>query len=140
MAKKSNEPEKKEYILKPGYTHNGFDDEGNRHEFVGGQKDNDRVFLTESQAAQFKDRFESLEDLKERQKLESELAKNQKDMAKIRAALEEKGMSLDDLIASAESTTKKPDPSPPVGTPEPAPADVTPAPVGSTPNPVNAKK
>lgn len=136
MAKAKNaEAKQQEYVLKRGYTHNGFDEDGDRHLFVGGQEGNDRVMLSATQAAQFKDRFESVEEMQERQKMQDELQKSQKDMDKLKTALESKGMSIDDLLAEAETTTKKPNPTPSVGAAEPTPKDTTPPPVGSTANP-----
>lgn len=138
MAKKQ-ESKTQEYILKAGYKFHGLKN-GERHTYVGGEDGNDRVELPESKFNQMRDRFESAADMKERVKLQKELAEQRKRTAELQAIAEEKGVSIDDLISGLrnEPTTKKPDPSPSVGTPEPAPAGVVPPPVGSTPNP--AKK
>lgn len=134
MANNTEKPKVEEYILKPGFEHNGFKD-GVRHLYVGGQAGNDRVLLTEAQAHSFRDKFESLKDMNERVKAQQEVNRLQAQQDKIRAALEEKGITLEELLDSA--TIKKPDPQPSVGTPEPAPKNVTPPPIGSTPDPVN---
>jgi len=136
MAKAQKREGSKEYVLKFGHEHNGFDSEGNRHTFVGGQEGNDRVFLTDSQAKAFADKFESLEERNERMKAQNELQEMKAKEAKLREVLQDKGIDLDELLADKDATIKKPDPTPSVGTQEPAPKNVTPAPVGSTANPV----
>lgn len=140
MAKSQKVKGTEEFILKPGNQHHGFDADGARHTFVGGEKDNDRVFLTPDQARAFKDKFESLEDADARTKAQNEVANLRNREAQIREKLADKGIDIEELLAAPTTpTTKKPDPSPSVGTPEPTPANVTPAPVGSTADPVNAK-
>jgi hypothetical protein len=136
MAKEKNPNELKEYILKPGYTHNGFKGEGDertRHLYDGNDPENNRVFLREDQARAFGDRFESAEDRKERLKAQEESQRLRREQQKIAEALAERGITLDELLNP--ETAKKP--TPPAGAAEPTPATTTPAPVGSTPNPAS---
>lgn len=134
MAKSRKVEGAKEYVLKAGFEHNGITEDEKRHVFVGGQQDNDRVWLTDNQYNSFKDKFESLEEQKDRQKAQVEIAKLQREQNSIREKLAEQGISLDEFL-TGEVTIKKPDPSPSIGTQEPTPPNVTPPPVGSTSNP-----
>lgn len=127
----------KEYILKPGYEHHGFNKNGERHTYYGSDPENNRVQLTEGQAQAFADRFESVEQMRERTKLQNEAQRAIAEADELRKKLIEQGIDPDALLRG-EATIKKPDPSPSVGTAEPAPAGVTPAPVGSTSDPVSA--
>lgn len=126
-----------EYILKPGHIHHGFKN-GERHQYVGGEKGNDRVVLNERQAKAFADKFESVQDQKNRLAMQDELNTLRQQQEELNARLAESGMTLDDLINQA--TTKKPEPSPSTGSAEPKPANTTPAPTGSTSDPAAAAK
>jgi len=140
MAKKAaNEPveeEREEYILRPGHTHHGLDEDGNRVAYVGGEKDNDRVLLSKDQFAALRDKFESQEGAKQRVALEKDAADAKATLEEARTKLALQGINLDDLLKQAEKPIEKPNPSPSVGTAEPTIETVTPAPVGSTSDPV----
>lgn len=138
MPSEDKNENRKEYILKRGYSHHGINKDGVRTQYTGGVKDQDRVLLTEQQFQSFGDKFESVEELKLRQSLEREAGEANAKLAEIGAKLAEQGMSLDDLLAGAQLTNKKPDPTPSVGTSEPTPENVTPNPIGSTADPVHA--
>jgi hypothetical protein len=119
---------RKEYVLKTGQIHT---------QYLGGVEGRNKVFLTDEQFRAFSDKFESQEELKQRQKLEKNAADANAKLDEVREALANQGMTLEQLLAQQQVTVKKPDPQPSVGTAEPAPANVTPAPVGSTSDPVN---
>lgn len=144
MAKeelKSKGPEKEEYILKPGFEHNGFNADGERNLFVGGEKDNDRVFLTKAQAQAFKDKFESVAEQKERLAAQETIAELTAEKDALVEALAEKGITLEDILNGNVETIKKPDNPGGVGTNEPTKDNVTPAPTGSgSPGGAPAKK
>lgn len=53
------------YVLRTGHEYHGFKD-GARHKYVGGEKGNDRVELTDGQAKAFADKFDSLKVLQAR--------------------------------------------------------------------------
>lgn len=126
----------KEYILKPGFEHNGHDENGERKTFSGDDRNNNKVMLTENQAKAFKDRFESLEDMTERVAQQQEVAKLRNRQEEIERALAEKGISIDELLSP--KIIEKPDPHPSVAAQADSPDNVTPAPRGTTSDPVNA--
>jgi len=141
MAKKAAagepvEEEREEYILRPGNTHHGIDEDGNRVTYVGGEKDNDRVLLSKPQFAALRDKFESQEGAKQRVALEKDAAEAKATLEEARTKLALQGINLDDLLKQAEKPIEKPNPSPSIGTAEPTIETVTPAPVGSTSDPV----
>ena len=89
----------KEYVLKQGKTHMADGVE---------VKAGDKVKLNDEQAKAFADKFESVEEMNERLKLQDELGKTKAQQAKIAKALEAKGIKLEDLLAEAEVTDKDP--------------------------------
>lgn len=133
---KAKEPELKEYILKPNNKHHGFDKDGNRHVFVGGEKDNDRVMLTEAQYNAFKDKFVSVEDQKQATEARKEAENARADLAEARAKLAAAGIDLDDVLQGKEISIKKPDTGKATEN-EPTQTNNKPAPTGSTADPVN---
>jgi len=93
------------YVLKAGLEHNGFDKDGERKVFVGG----DSVELTESQAEAFKDKFESDADIKARLVAEAESARLQDEVDALRAELDAiKAKAPDAPKTTAPNTTQAP--------------------------------
>lgn len=130
MAKEVKAPETQAYILRPNHEHNGFDENGERTVFVGG----DEVQLTERQYLAFKDKFDSREELRARARVANG-GKVSREEALAALGITEEEYSK---VAPVVETEKKPDPKPGTGTAEQAPKDVTPAPIGSTSDQVNA--
>lgn len=98
MAKKEDDG-MKEYVLKPGKTHIADGEE---------KKAGDKVRLSDAQAKAFADKFESVEEMNERLRMQDELKSTRDQQAKIAKALEAKGIKLEDLLAEADETNKNP--------------------------------
>lgn len=132
MAQTKDKTEK--YILKPGQEHHGFKGDV-RHTYSGDDPENNVVELTETQFAQFKDKFITEAAARDLQKKASELQELQAEQAKLKAALDARGISIEDLLG--EQTVKKPDAGVKATENEPTQKGNIPAPTGSTSDPVN---
>lgn len=97
---------RKEYILRANHEHIGVDADGDPVNYTGG----DKVLLTDDQYKSFADKFETAEDKDARIKLQAEARAANEKLAEVTAALQEQGLTLDDLIrGGALETLKKPD-------------------------------
>lgn len=125
------------YILKPGQEHHGFSGTGEnrvRHTYRGDERDNNTVELTEVQFNQLKDKFITEAAARDLQQKANELDELKKKQAALEAALQAKGISVEELL---ETSVKKPDAGVIATENEPTQAGNTPAPTGSSADPIN---